>query len=116
MRYRLTAFLALLVVPSVRAAESYRFTGRLNSIVPKRGLLFLADTDHQRGGKLVTVKFSRAEIVAVSRDAAEPWRWRSERTQLHRWPAGTLVVVIGHVDASGVIWADRIEIPQAARP
>ena len=76
-------------------------------------MVFVEDASDERSDKLVSVKFRDAEVVRVRRDTEQPAEWRERSTRLHRWPAGTFIVVIGHVEPSGVVKADRIEIPKA---
>jgi hypothetical protein len=76
-------------------------------------VVFVEDASDERSDKLVSVKFRDAEIVRVRRDVARPAEWQERPTRLHRWPVGTFVVIIGYVEPSGVVRADRIEIPRA---
>ena len=63
---------------------------------------------------LLQVRIRRADVVRVWRDPAEPWQWRERPTRIHRWPAGTFVVVIGTAAPSGVIDGTRVELPKVA--
>jgi hypothetical protein len=112
MTHLVAAVIVLLSVACAEAFEPYRLSGRVDSIVPTRGVVFLADTDHERPDVLVPVMFRDARVVRISRRPRQPWEWQTRGTRLHRWPAGTFVVVSGRRDASGVVWADRIEIPK----
>jgi hypothetical protein len=94
-------------------AGSIRFTGRINSIAPAEEVVFVEDASDERFDKLVSVKYRDAEVVRLRRDTEQPAEWRERSTRLERWPAGTFIVIIGYAEPSGVVRADRIEIPKA---
>jgi hypothetical protein len=107
--------LALTVfVTSARADPSW-LTGRIHSISPTEEVVFVEDGDDNNVDNLIAVDFRDAKVVRVWRDTARPGRWLERPTRLIRWPAGTFVVIIGSVDASGRVRAGRIEIPRADR-
>ncbi|HEY7519747.1 MAG TPA: hypothetical protein VIE36_15790 [Methylomirabilota bacterium] len=108
----LALFALLIFATSAEAWQPHRVVGRVNSIVAANNTVFVADTDDRRPDRLVRVKFGGATVVRVSRRAARPWQWQTRPTVLHEWPVGTFVVVIGHIDRSGAILANRIEIPK----
>jgi len=66
-----------------------------------------------RGEELVEVDIQDAEVVRLWRDPDRPWRWRERPIRAQRLSVGTFVVVIGRAHASGIIDADRIEVPKA---
>jgi len=103
-----------LFASSVDAGPS-RLTGRINSIAPTEGVVFVEDGGDEDADHLVAVEFRSAQVVRVWRDPEDPAEWRERSTQLSRWPVGTFIVIIGVADASGRVRAHRIEIPKADR-
>ena len=110
------ALAAVGLVAGLAEAGSSRLTGRINSIAPIDGVVFVEDAGDARSDDLVSVQFRDAKVVRVWRDTERPTRWRERSTVLSRWPAGTFLVIIGYVDASGVVRAHRIEIPKPDLP
>ena len=78
---------------------------------PAHGLLLIEESGVNGRTEFVQIEIRDAEVVHIWRDPVRPWEWRERQTKVHRWSAGTFVVVIGRPDASGVIDADRIEFP-----
>ena len=91
-----------------------RHAGRLQWVSPSDMVLVLEEAGPNGRGALLEVGFRNASIVHVSRDPADPWRWRDRPTSIFRWPIGTFLVVIGRAAASGTIDATRVEIPEIA--
>ena len=110
---RLGIVLALVVMVSVsgpvHAGGLERHAGRLHSLDPAHGLLLIEESGVNGRTEFVQIEIRDAEVVHIWRDPVRPWEWRERQTKVHRWSAGTFVVVIGRPDASGVIDADRIE-------
>lgn len=97
---------------TVTEAHQDRFTGRINSIAPGDGVMFVdrssTDVEH-----LIAVEFRGAHVVRIWRDTSTtPESWREQSTSLSRWPAGTFVVVVDSVRPTGRVHANRIEIPK----
>ncbi len=112
---RLGILLTLVMMVSVsgpaHAGRLERHAGRLHSLSPAHGLLLIEETGVNGRTEFVQIEIRDAEVVHIWRDPVRPWEWRERQTKVHRWPAGTFVVVIGRPHASGVIDADRIEFP-----
>jgi len=68
-----------------------------------------------KGEELVEVDIQDAEVVRLWRDVTRPWEWCERPTGAQRLSVGTFVVVIGRTHPSGIIEADRIEIPKSNR-
>ena len=101
------AILATLAEPE----SVVRHAGRLQSLRPSDGVLVIEEIGPSGRGELVEVRIQNASVVRVSRDPADPWRWREQSTNIYRWPIGTFVVVIARARPSGAIDAARVEIP-----
>jgi hypothetical protein len=109
------SFLVVLFVISgaVTYAHPDRFTGRIHSMVPGDGVVFVDRSSTPDLEHLIAVDFRGAQVVRVWRDPKKLETWREHWTSLSRWPAGTFVVVVGSVGPTGAVRATRIEIPNA---
>jgi len=103
-------FLAVLLTAG--ASGIVRHAGLLQSINPSDMTLVIEETGPNGRIDLVEISIRNAEVVHVSRDPADPWRWRARRTNIYRWPVGTFLVVSGQAGTSGVVEALRVEIPK----
>lgn len=83
-----------------------------HGMVPADGKLVTEDVGANGMTALVEVQIRDAMAVRVARDPDHSWLWRERPLRLYRLPAGTLVVIIGQEDASGVINASRVEVPE----
>ena len=107
----------LMVVTATSGTEAgglVRHAGLLQSLDPAEGVLTIEEVGVNGTTDLLQVRIRGADVVRVWRDPAEPWQWRERPTRIHRWPAGTFVVVVGTTAPSGVIDATRVELPKLA--
>lgn len=98
----------------VVAGDALRHTGRLVSLSPAEGVVFIEEVRPGGDSALIEIEVREAKVVRLWRDPAKPWRWRERPTRVHRWPVGTFVVVIGRAGPDGVVDARRIEIPKGS--
>jgi hypothetical protein len=105
----------LSVATGVDAGGPKRYSGRLHSLSPAKGLLVIEESAKDGRTEVVEIQIRRANVVRIQRDPTRPWEWRERPTALHRWAAGTFIVVIGRPDNMGVVDAERIEIPAVER-
>lgn len=107
------ALLAILAGSPVGAGDDLeRHAGRIHSISPADGLLIIQEVGANATERVIWVQITNAEVVRVSRDPNHTWGWRERLVRLHMFPVGTVVVVIGHRDPSGMFQATRVEIPK----
>lgn len=109
-----TLFMVAAATSGAEAGGLVRHAGLLQSIDPAEGVLVIEEVGVNGTTDLLQVRMRSADVVRVWRDPAEPWQWRERPTEIHRWPAGTFVVVIGTTAPSGVIDAARVELPRVA--
>jgi hypothetical protein len=112
---RLAAALILALGPAAfaEAGDAFsRHAGRIHSLLPAAGVLIIEEVGANGEEAMVEVAVTAAAIVRVWRDPAQPWQWQEQPTRLHRFAAGTFVVVVGRRDASGVVHASRVEVPK----
>lgn len=113
--YAAALVLTMAIAAGVEADDPERHSGILHSLSPAHGLLVIEETGANGQTQLVETQIRGAAVVRISRDPAHPWEGREQPTQLHRWAAGTFVVVIGRSDRSGLVNAQRVEIPAIER-
>lgn len=89
-----------------------RYAGHVHSMVPADGKLVIEEVGANGMTALVEVQIRGATAVRVGRDPDHPWLWWERPVRLYRLPARTFVIIIGHEDGSGVINANRIEVPE----
>jgi hypothetical protein len=87
-----------------------RHTGRIHSLLPAEGVLVIEAVGPGGQTTLLEVGIRQAQVVRVRRDPGDPWRFQERPTRVHRWPAGTFLVIEGWSAGPGVIAAERIEI------
>jgi hypothetical protein len=107
--------LLTLVAAGVDAGGPARHAGTLHSLSPAQGVLVIEERGEHGRTELVEIQIRRAKVVRIWRDPTRPWEWRERPTLLHRWAAGTFIVVIGQADNAGVVDAERVEIPAIER-
>lgn len=97
-------------------AEDVRHSGNVHSFTPAEGVLVIETIGVDGAEETVWVDIRGAEIVRLSRDPRRPWRWRERHISVHRLASGTYVTVIGREGRSGIVRADRVEVPETDEP
>ena len=101
----------VLLCGSVALAEE-RYTARVQSVVPSEGVLLVEEPAAQEGPVVRRVHVAGAEVVRIRRHPERPAQWVERRTEVHRLPVTTYVIVSGTRLPNGVFKASRIEVPR----